>query len=303
MYHSSEQKDLAIRRQLIDWGAARADVRAMILTSTRCNPSAHVDAFSDYDLIIAVEDIQPYLSDESWLHDFGDLLVVYRDPVRSVEGRPQFARITQYWDNKIDFTVLPIETLRRMAWQARNAGSLPPDLDVGYTVLLDKDGLTTGMPAPNYQAFIPAPPDKAEYQRVIEEFFHEGTYLAKNLWRRQLLPVKYFLDAALKQDNLRLMLEWRVEIEHGWGRKTGVLGKGLQAGLPPDLWTELERTYVGADWDENWTAFFQTVELFSKVASQVGAQLGYAYPDELHRRCVEHYRLIQALPQDAKTYP
>jgi hypothetical protein len=40
----------------------------------------------------------------------------------------------------------------------------------------------------------------------------------------------------------------------------------------------LEETYVGASIQENWEAMFKTIDLFQKVAIEVGEHLGFAYP-------------------------
>jgi aminoglycoside 6-adenylyltransferase len=288
-----------IIQQLIRWGESWPSIRALILTSTRTRPDARLDLFSDYDVIVAVTDIGPFLADEGWLEVFGPVLVLYRDPVRREYGLERFARITQYEDGlKIDFTVCPVELVQRLAAEP----ALPPDLDVGYTVLLDKDSVTAGLQPPTYRAFIPSPPTEAEYYTVVEEFFHEATYVAKHLWRDDLLPAKYNLDQVMKQKKLRTMLEWSMEIEHGWSVKPGAYGKGLKKRTDPALWAELETTYVGAGLEENWTALFRTIDLFRKVAIQVGAALGYAYPHDLDRRAVAYFRKVQGLAPDATSF-
>jgi len=89
-------------------------VRAMLLTSSRADPKAHLDLFSDYDVILVVTDIHPFFEDRTWLQDFGQVLVVYRDPIRLDYGLEAFAYITQYEDGtKIDFTLWPVETIIR----------------------------------------------------------------------------------------------------------------------------------------------------------------------------------------------
>ena len=49
-------------------------VRAMLLTSSRADPKAHLDLFSDYDVILVVTDIHPFFEDRTWLQDFGQVL-------------------------------------------------------------------------------------------------------------------------------------------------------------------------------------------------------------------------------------
>jgi aminoglycoside 6-adenylyltransferase len=172
---------------------------------------------------------------------------------------------------------------------------LPDYLDVGYIVLLDKDNLTAGLKPPTYTAFIPSPPSLEEYLTIVELFFHEATYVAKHLWRDDLIPAKYNLDVMMKFENLRVMLEWRMEINYNWSIKTGAVGKGLKKRLPAEIWSALEETYVGAGTEENWQAMFKTIDLFQKVAIEVGDHLGYAYPQELHDRTVAYLSWVRSL--------
>ncbi len=291
-------KDQIIGR-LIQWAEEEASVRALLLTSTRAAPQAMVDRFSDYDVIVVVTDIHPFFDDRAWLGNFGKVLVVYRDPIQLDRGVEKFAYITQYEDiTKIDFTLMPVELMRRVAEDSR----LPEDLDVGYAVLLDKDHLTDGLKPPTYRAFIPLPPTAAAYLNVVEEFFHEATYAVKHLWRDDLMPAKYNLDHAMKQVNLRQMLEWRMEMDYDWSVKPSAYGKGLKKRLSPELWSQLENTYVGAEIEDNWRALFRTIELFRKVAIQVADHLGYAYPYDLDRRAMAYFQKAKNIDREAESF-
>jgi aminoglycoside 6-adenylyltransferase len=293
------QEDRIIR-QLMDWAERQEPVRAMLLTSTRTIPRVRVDLFSDYDVVLVVTDIHPFFADRVWLEDFGRVLVVYRDPIRDVYGIEKFAYITQYEDGlKIDFTLWPVEMVPRIAAEPQ----LPDDLDVGYTILMDKDDLTNGLQPPTYTAHIPSPPTRAEYETQIEVFFHEATYTAKHLWRDDLMAAKYNLDCAMKMNKLRQMLEWRMEIDHGWSIKPGAYGRGLKQHLTPETVLELESTYVGAGEQENWDALFNTIALYRRVAIEVGQILGYSYPHELDRRAMAYLRKVQNLDRGATSFP
>ena len=227
------------------------------------------------------------------------MLVLYRDPLEPYYGFPKSAYVTQYENGlKIDFTLWPVEILQRVV-----AEPVPPgEFDAGYRVLLDKDHLTDGLKPPTFAAYIPARPTEAEYQTVVELFFHEATYAAKHLWRDDLMAAKYNLDQAMKLDNLRRMLEWRIEIDHDWSVKSGPYGRRLKKWLPPDLWAELESTYTGAGWEANWDALFKTVDLFRKVAIEVGGHLGYVYPADLDRRAVVYLEKVKNLDRSAQSF-
>jgi aminoglycoside 6-adenylyltransferase len=289
------EEDRLIQR-LKRWGKSKYSVRAVILTSSRANPYANVDIFSDYDIILVVTDILPYSEDRSWLGNFGDVLVVYRDPIRRWHGFGKFAYITQYEDGtKIDFTLWPIEILRRI----NEDPELPQDLDIGYKVLLDKDDITQGMKSPTYMAYIPSPPTEVEYHELIEVFFHEATYVAKHLWRGDLMTAKYNLDYVMKMKKLRVILEWSVEIDHNWSLKMGAYGRGLKNFVKPERWSKLESTYVGAGMQENWEALFQTIALFRETAIEVGANLGYPYLNDLDRRMLAYLKTVKDLDPKA----
>lgn len=286
------EKDPVIR-QLAAWGKKREEIRALILTSSMVVPGAPVDALSDYDVIVVVRDIHPFLEDDSWLEEFGPVLVVYRDPVHAY-GKYRgdtFARITQYTRFKIDFSIWPVSVLQ----QAAADEDLDEDLDLGYAVVLDKDDLTAGMKPPSHKAYIPSPPCEAVYLHEIEMFFHEGTYCIKSLWRNDLLATKYFLDHSLKQNHLRRMLEWQMECEHGWTERTSVLGRYLQSRVRPEVWAELEETYVGARMGENWAAFDRVVRLYCKTAQDVGERLGFGYPRAFVERMMDYFAWVKGL--------
>jgi aminoglycoside 6-adenylyltransferase len=253
-----------------------------------------VDVLSDYDVVLVVEDIRPLFEDRSWLYDFGEVLVAYWDPIHPDpdHGIEQTGNVVQYADGlKIDFRLWPVTLLCRIA----RATVLPDELDVGYTALLDKDQLTVGMRPPSYEAYVPTRPDEETYLTVVNNFFSDAPYVAKCLWREELLPAKWCLEVEMRHHSLRPMLEWRMERDRGWSEPTGNLGRGLKKRLPRGIWEELEGTYAGAGTADNWEALFRTMALFGRVATEVAADLGYVYPLDLDRRVTAYVREIRDL--------
>jgi aminoglycoside 6-adenylyltransferase len=278
--------------KLIQWAEQKDSIRAMLLTSTRAVPNATVDELSDYDVVLIVEDIHPFHEERSWLQDFGDVLVTYWDPIYPDPdyGIGKFGNVIQYADRlKIDFNLWPLELLQKIV----QAPALPAEMDAGYRILLDKDNLTKGMKSPTYKAYIPVPPSNEAYQKAIEEFFSDPPYVAKCLLRGELLPAKWCLDYDMKHVYLRPMLEWLMGLNHNWSLPTGSLGKGLKKKLPPEIWSQLEDSYAGADTADNWEALFRTMALFRRVAMKVGKGLGYDYPLELDERVTAFVKNMQ----------
>ena len=278
--------------ELVRWAEQLSSIRAMLLTSTRAIPGASVDIFSDYDVVLVVEDIHPFFKDRSWLEDFGKVLVVYWDPIHRDPDYEieKVANVTQYAEGlKIDFTLWPVELMRKIV----QAPALTAELDAGYRILMDKDGLTEGMKPPTYSAYIPVPPTDEAYQKWIEDFFSDAPYVAKCLLREELLPAKWCLEYDMKHVYLRPMLEWRVEVEHGWSIPVGSLGKGLKKRLPSEIWSQLENSYAGADIADNWDALFRTMALFRQVAIEVGEGLGYSYPHDLDEQVTTYVQKMR----------
>ena len=279
--------------QLLAWTEAEPQVRALILTSTRAKSGSASDLLSDYDVIAAVADADAFAAESAWLSAYGRPLAGWGDEAE-LYGLATYFRSVVYEDGvKIDYSVWSVELLRRVGAQSR----LPDVLDVGYRVLLDQDGLTARWAPPTYTAHIPPRPTEAEYRALVEEFWWDTTYLAKALWRDELVFAKFILDYDMKLVALRRMLEWWLELEHDWSLVPGKLGQRLKRTLPPDLWEELASTYVGPDTDDNWTAFFGTASLFSRVAKKVAEALGYAYPQDVEDGIRAQLEAVRTLPR------
>jgi len=289
MKHSIRETDVLNR--LAQWANDQPLVRAMLLESSRANERAPIDLLSDYDVLLIVSDTRPFSQHETWLQDFGKILVTFRDRGQ-MYGHKTFNRLVLYEDGtKIDYIVWPTALLQRILEDSQ----VPELLDHGYKVLVDKDQLTQGLKPPTYTAFIPKKPAEKEYLSLMEEFWWETIYVAKNLWRDELMHVKYNLDFVMKYELLRRLLEWKIEIGYNWSWKPGLLGRGLKKHLDSKTWDEFASTYVGADIDENWDALFKTTALFRRVAIEVGNALGYRYPSELDERVTDYLQSIRNL--------
>jgi aminoglycoside 6-adenylyltransferase len=275
MHSLPPEADVVAR--LTAWGENDPSIRALVLTSSRARADESVDALSDYDLIVAVEDAAAFAADDAWVSAYAQPLARWGDQ-DEVHGLTTYFRGVVYADGvKIDYTVWPEALLDRVA----KAGALPDALDVGYRVLLDKSERTPDWPAATYRAHVPAKPTEAEYRALVEEFWWDTTYVAKALWRGEVVFAKFVLDYDAKLLALRRFLEWRIELDRDWSWRPGAYGRGLERHLPADLAAELARTYVGTDVEDNWNALFRTTALFRRVATEVGEALGYEYPLEV----------------------
>jgi aminoglycoside 6-adenylyltransferase len=273
----------------VAWARGEDLVRALILESSRANPRAAIDELSDYDLLLVVSDVRPLRDDDAWLRWCGEPLVCCSEDWTR-EGLDGLTRLVLYEDGtKVDHQVWCVARFEI----EKQCPALPDILDVGYRVLLDKNGVTAGLKPPTYTAHIPRRPTEREYLDLVEEFWWETTYVARNLRRGQLFPWKYSFDAVIKFDILRRMLEWHVEIHNDWSIKPGAVGRGLKDLVQSEIWAEVEATFVGPDVRDNWEALFRAGRLFRRLALDVGASLGYAYPERIERGVTAYWRRLR----------
>lgn len=278
--------------RLLAWAAAEHAIRAVLMTSSRARPEGPVDMLSDFDVILAVTDADRFVQAEAWPSAYGRPLARWGDQGSEAGFATYFTGVIYEDFVKIDYVVWPETLLAHVT----ASGVLPPELDAGYRVLLDKDQQTPGWPSPSYRAYVPRRPSAAEYQALVEEFWWVSTYVAKNLWRDELLFAHWCLDSELRVGVLRRLLEWRVELDHNWALRPGVLGRGLKGYLPGDLWAALETTFPGSALEGHWDALYALVALFRRVALEVGAALGYDYPRALDEQMTLFLAAVRALP-------
>ena len=160
--------------RILAWAESEEAVRAVVLTSGRAREDETVDLLSDYDVVVALTDLERF-----------DAAAAYGVPAASwgdehlVHGLSTLFRGVVYEDGvKVDWSLWPASALPLVAEHG-----LTDDLDVGYRVLLDRDGATAAWPPASHRAHIPAPPSEDEYRALVEEFWWSTTYVAKALWR------------------------------------------------------------------------------------------------------------------------
>jgi aminoglycoside 6-adenylyltransferase len=262
--------------RVLEWARGNEQVRAVILEGSRANPRSKVDAFSDYDITFVVRDVSPFHRNDAWARWYGAPLISWGD--RHVSGGIENTmRLVIYEDgSRIDHCFWQPEALRVI----KERGWLPPILDTGYQVLLDKDGITDGLPAATHDAHVPNPPDEATFFEYIDDFWIDAAYVAKNLCRDELLPAKHALSTMIMQAHLRRLLDWRAAIEAEWNEPSGIFGRGLKSKTAKQLWARLEALFVGSTHAENWRALLDAFDLHRELASDVAQALGFTYPQE-----------------------
>lgn len=265
---------------------ARGDerIRAVMLNGSRANPNAPKDIFQDFDIVYRVSELESFKADPGWIDRFGERMVM-QTPDDFGDGPPpdRYVYLLQFTDgNRLDLTL--------------QTGPFSPDsLSI---LLLDKDGTAGPVPPPSEADYLPKPPTAKAFFEVCNEFWWVCPYVAKGLWRGEILYAKAILETYLRPP-LMQMLAWHIGYQTGFEQNPGKLGKYFQHYLSPDLWEQLQRTYADARYPATWEALFAMTGLFRRVALEVAGHSGLAYPHQDDERVSAHLRHVQQLSQDA----
>jgi aminoglycoside 6-adenylyltransferase len=276
---------------------ARCDerIRAVIMNGSRANPNAPRDPFQDFDIVYVVTDVAPFRHNLEWIRRFGELMILQmpeemQDP--PPEDKGYFVYLMQFMDgNRIDLGIFPLSMLD----EVRD--------DSLAILLMDKDNLFAPFPPPNERKYLPKLPSGKAFADCCNEFWWVSPYVAKGLWRQEILYAKCIHDEYVREQLMK-MLRWHVGVKTEFLVNPGKMGKYFQSHLEPDLWELLQRTFSDASYENTWEALFATCDLFRKIAIPLAEHFGFAYPFEEDKRVTAHLEYVRALPRDAKEiYP
>jgi aminoglycoside 6-adenylyltransferase len=266
-------------------------IRAVHLNGSRVNRNAPRDFFQDFDVIYFVTDVVPYSKNMEWISRFGELMILQMpdlmDDPPPEEGE-HFQYLMQFSDgNRIDLGIFPLHRLKEF---------VPESLTV---VLLDKDGLFKSIPPANDSEGIPLPPTAKAFGDCCNEFWWVSAYVAKGLWREEILYARYMFDDVVRPQFMK-MLTWYIGVRTGFSTNPGKVGKYYRNYLEPELWELLLKTYADAGYDHTWEAVFRMGELFRILALSVADHFGFEYPHGDDKRVSAHLRHVRQLPKGAR---
>lgn len=266
-------------------------IRAVILNGSRANPNAPKDPFQDFDVVYYVEDTAPFWHNLEWIKRFGELMILQLpdemgdSPASHEEG---FAYLMQFTDgNRIDLGIFPIAKL-----EDRLQDSLS-------RVLLDKDGLTKSIEPASEQGYLPRAPTAKAFSDCCNEFWWVCPYVAKGLWRGEIVYAKYM--EQIVREELMKMLVWHIGWKTHFAHNPGKFGKYFQQYLETELWKMLQKTYADAGYEKTWEALFAMGKLFRTAAIPLAKQFGFEYPSGNDQKVTAFLEQVRRLPKNAKT--
>ena len=266
-------------------------IRAVVMNGSRVNPNARRDIFQDFDIAYFVTDVGSFTADHTWIDRFGEIMILQMpeamgDPPPVNDGR--FAYLMQFTDgNRIDLTLFPVARLHEFERESLSS------------LLLDKDSIIEPFPASSESDFLPRPPTAKAFSDCCNEFWWVCPYVAKGLWREEIIYAKYVFDQFVREQLMK-MLTWYVGVKTQFLHSPGKFGKHLKRYLEPELWAMLEKTYSDAGYENTWDALYMMCDLFRITANQVAEHFGFDYPLGDDKKISAHLKHVRSLPKEAK---
>lgn len=287
----SEQQMMALFLE-----TARSDerIRAATLEGSRTNPNVPRDLFQDYDISYLVTDLASFQAESGWIDRFGPRLHLQLPEAMSLfpaELGERFSYLILFEDgNKLDLTLIPVQEAAAYAVE-----------DKLIEVLLDKDGLFPDLAAPSDEDYRVKRPSEAYFHDCRNEFWMVSSYVAKGLWRREILFAMDHINDILRPMLLQ-MVEWKVGFETDFTLSVGKNRKYLERYITPEAWNKLMLTYPSGSYPDVWKSLFAAIELFQETGREVAQHLGCRYPLEEDERMTEYLRKVMELPGDATSF-
>ena len=269
-------------------------IKAVCMNGSRVNPKAPKDFFQDYDIVFLVDEFESFVSTSSWLNVFGRRLIMQvpammDEDMKEVNEKKRITYLMQFVDgNRIDLTVLSYDKRQEYLKE-----------DSLTQVLLDKNNKLPKLPEASDKTYWIKKPTDKEYNDCCNEFWWISTYVAKGLWRKEILYATYHLENHIRKELLK-MLRWKIAIENNFEVSTGKCDKYMENYLPKEMFDKLIRSYSMSDYERCWDSLFLMIDLFRRAASFVAEKLNYVYNSEDDKNVYAFLRHVRTLPSNAK---
>jgi aminoglycoside 6-adenylyltransferase len=273
---------------ILDVAGKDERIRVVAMNGSRANPRAPKDRFQDYDIVYMVTEMEPFISDNHWVKVFGEQIIM-QTPERMNLFPPESNTLSFHYlmlfadGNRIDLTFLPLGKKKEYIAS-----------DSLIVLLLDKDNCMPEIPISSDKDYWVIPPTKVLFNDCCNEFWWVSTYVAKGLWRKELLYANYHLNDCVRPMLIK-MLEWQIGTETDFSLSIGKCGKYLEKYLSKETWDLLTSTYLNDGYDNIWNSLFICCDLFRESGKLVSKYFGYDYPLEEDRKVTSYLKYIKSI--------
>jgi aminoglycoside 6-adenylyltransferase len=261
--------------QVVSWARNKKDIKALLLVGSRARNSKPADEWSDYDIVMFVDDPEVYIKNDSWLDDLGRVVLSFIE--KCALGDSFEHRVLFDSGRDVDFIIDPVSVVKSSA-----PASLPPAvLDIyhrGYRVLLDNIGLASALEKLTSTAPpAHAPPPQELFTNVINDFFYHCVWTVKKLMRGELWTAKHCLNDYMQKNCLLPMIEWHTQAHNKEGIDTWFSGRFMEKWADKKILARLNKIDARCERKDIIRALYMVIDLFHELAGKTADLLHYTY--------------------------
>ncbi|MBM2822440.1 MAG: hypothetical protein HW413_1186 [Thermoleophilia bacterium] len=270
-----------IEAAVAEWARERGDVRAAIVVGSRARADTPADRWSDLDIILIVDDPEPYARSAAWVSEFGTPALTFLEetPLGQRERRVLYET-----GEDVDLPLFPLSALERLE-QSSNAAAL---LARGYRLLVDEIGLEERLRSLVASTPAPTHPTQADFEQLAADFWYHALWTAKKLRRGEVFTAIDCLDGYMKA-RLVTLLEWHARAVDP-SVDTWHAGRFLERWADPGALSALEKAFAHYDVRDVARALWETIDLFQGLEEETASRLGLEVKldhTDLRRRVAE----------------
>ena len=256
---------------ILGFAKANNSIKAVLLNGSRANPNAKKDKFMDFDIVYVVDRTEPFIKNKDFISYFGKILIMQEPDnpnlfVPEYPNEEKYTYLIQFTDgNRIDLTFAVSKFAEKICKE-----------DSQTVVLIDKNNIFSEISSPSDKSYHIKRPSEDEFLACCNEFWWLSTYIAKGLWRNQVVYAIEIFNQDVHPEFMKMM-RWFVGINNDFKVSSGKYDKYFQKLLPPEIYQKLLKTYPTAEEQSIWKSFKIMCELFNEIANQISNNLNFIY--------------------------
>lgn len=259
-------------------------VRAVILNGSRVSPGAKKDSFQDYDIVYIVNHIDPYVDNQQWLDQFGEIVLLQKPEEMDAiwpKSKDLFGFLMLFEDgNRIDLRLIRYDKYVTMP---RDSQSI---------LLLDKDKIMGEFEVPSDKDYLPSQLTEKEFGDCVNEFLWVSTNVAKGIVRKQLTYAKFMSEQIVKEQLIKLLI-WYAAIKTNFQKSMGAHAKYLEQYVEQEIWDKFRKTYVDSEENNMWDGLFIMHEIFYEIALIISHHYSYPFDIQEYQKIKKYLQAVR----------
>lgn len=266
-------------------------IEAVVLTGSR-GREQDIDSYSDIDIELIGHGVSELFLQKHWINNFGSPLAALH-LLNLEEDAPDWPTCLVIYQEgrKVDFTFAEPERLEKMKREGLDA-----TFSRGFAVLLDKTGITDGLPEnADLTCLAPTPLSATAFADVVTDFWHEAHQVAIALTRNELW-VAWSRSADMKQYFLTL-IERLVSMQGGnvWYK-----GRKYHEWMPQKYIQALEIIFNCSTAEKAALSLQCLMQCFAEISADLAKRQDY---DDMHDMAEKMQALVIGFLQDNGLLP